>query len=395
MKFTSAQRWLEELVRLPSINPGGAGKVDPQLHGEKRVTDWLENWAKSKKIQYFRQKVLSDRDNLVMVVGPDDPHAKAQLWEVHQDTVDIAGMTVPPFEARVQDGKLFGRGACDVKGSMASMLAALERLHYERPQKAWKIVLACTVDEEHTFQGVQALRGNERGFIRVNDSHQLKPEFAVVAEPSQLGLITAHKGVIRWYIRVEGSACHSSTPHLGSNAIYGAAKIASRIAGLHSEIQQKSPDAISAGSISLTQISGGSAPNIVPSECTLLLDRRIGFQECTEEAENQLKTILAQIDLGEGLRCELSTPIIRCPALQTQGNEAAENHVSKAVRQILGNCTSTAVAFGTDASTLAEHGIPSVVFGPGNIRQAHTRDEWINLSEVESAAEILFQLGSG
>jgi acetylornithine deacetylase len=81
--------------------------------------------------------------------------------------------------------------------------------------------------------------------------------------------------------------------------------------------------------------------------------------------------------------------------LQTQGNEAAENHVSKAVRQILGNCTSTAVAFGTDASTLAEHGIPSVVFGPGDIRQAHTRDEWINLSEVESAAEILFQLGSG
>lgn len=396
MAIAKTAQWLQELVSLPSINPGGATRLDPTIQGECRVTDWLENWAKARGISYFRQSVLPGRDNLIMDSDPVQGDSREiQLWEVHQDTVDIAGMTVPPFEGVIREGKLYGRGACDVKGPMAAMLAALERLHLQKPAGASRVVLACTIDEEHTFLGVQALRGETRGQVVTGPARECKPSFALVAEPSRLSMITSHKGVVRWHVTVEGSACHSSTPWLGQNAVYGAAVIANCINDMQRELEKKGREGLDYGSISLTQIRGGSAPNIVPHECTMLLDRRVGLLENPEECQNQLVESLEKLHLPNGLTWKLSPPIIRCPALSSAGNEAAPARLSSALEKVTGQAVATTVSFGTDASTLAEHGIPSVVFGPGDIRQAHTKDEWIELEEVEKAAEVLFTLAKG
>lgn len=394
MKPSKTIEWLRELVQLPSVNPGGSTHFDPNIHSEKRVTDWLENWAKSNGIQYFRQPVAPDRDNLVMIVPGKGNAPGTQLWEVHQDTVDVPGMTVAPFGGDIRNGKLFGRGACDVKGSMAAMLGALERICKQSTGNSDRIILACTVDEEHTFLGVQALLGKKRGTVRTGANQECLPDFAIVAEPSNLGMISSHKGVIRWHIHVMGVACHSSTPEQGSNAVYAAAEIAKKIAYMQAEMRAGASDPMSMGSICLTQIIGGSAPNIVPQECTMLLDRRIGLEERPEDAEKQLLEAISSLSLDKDIRWNVSAPIIRCPALRPSGNELARAKLAPAIQKITGSCETQSVAFGTDASTLAEHGIPSVVFGPGDIRQAHTKDEWIDIGQVETATEILYQVAT-
>lgn len=398
-KYANSREWLGDLVQLPSINPAGKLNPDPALHGEGRVTAWLEIWAKQKNIPCFRQPVFPDRDNLVLDWNPwkqkklqKNCAPKTILWEVHQDTVGIDGMCVPPFAGNPIGGKLFGRGSCDVKGTMAAMLSALDRLALEKPPGAPRIILACTVDEEHTFQGVQHLRGPIKGTIQLGEKELCRPDYAVVAEPSSLGLIVAHKGVVRWNLLVEGIACHSSTPWEGSNAITTAGLIVAKISKLLNII----PNGIQNGSICVTQIHGGSAPNVVPGKCEILIDRRLGLGECPIIAENQLRAFLEkEIHPASGTKIVLPPPLIRCPPLRPEGNEKAVLATEKAILSVIGNCLYSQVPFGTDASTLAEHGIPCVVFGPGNIIQAHTRDEWIDLSEVEKAADILFTLAAG
>src|SRR5262249_20883832 len=156
-----------------------------------------------------RQPVAPGRDNLVATYEPAMPAKQTVLFEAHQDTVPTDMMTVDPFGGVVREGRLFGRGACDVKAGIAVMLSAFARVVEEQPAGAVRVILAFTVDEEHTFLGVQQLVKSG-----------IKADFAVVAEPTGLEIVTAHKGVARWQITTTGRACHSSRPQDGENAIY-------------------------------------------------------------------------------------------------------------------------------------------------------------------------------
>src|SRR5262249_17931115 len=135
------------------------------------------------------------------------------LFEVHQDTVPTDGMTIPPFGATIANGRLSGRGACDVKGGMAAMLHAFSRAVREKHGRK-RLVMACTGDEQFTFPGVQRLVQDDlTGGVS-------GPIHAVVAEPTCLDIVHAHKGAVRWHLSTAGRSCHSSRPELGVNAIY-------------------------------------------------------------------------------------------------------------------------------------------------------------------------------
>src|SRR5262249_21458603 len=139
-------------------------------------------------------------------------------------------MTIDPFGARIDNGRLYGRGACDIKGGMASMLGAFARVVRDKPKGAANVIMACTVDEEFTFLGVQRL---------VKD---LRANFAIVAEPTQLQIVQAHKGVARWHVITAGRSCHSSSPEKGVNAIYQMGRLLTAIEQYAQQLQQSRHD---------------------------------------------------------------------------------------------------------------------------------------------------------
>jgi acetylornithine deacetylase len=292
-------------------------------------------------------------------------------------------MTIDPFAAEIRDGKLYGRGACDVKGSMAAMLFALERLNRERPSSASNVILACTVDEEFTFLGVQQLVKSG-----------IQADFAVVAEPTRLNIVDAHKGVVRWKVTSKGKACHSSRPELGENAIYRMGKLLLSVEQYAEALRGSRNDPrLGPPTLSVGRIDGGTSVNTVPDRCTIEIDRRLLPGESAEDAFGHFRDYLAtQKMLDFPFECE--PPWLSCPALNPTNSAEAIQRLGDAIKSVRGHFEVIAVPFGTDASSIAEKGIPSVVFGPGDIAQAHTCDEWIDLAEVEMASEILFRLAT-
>jgi acetylornithine deacetylase len=378
-RLTSTTQLLRDLVALPSINPMGRTVSGPEYF-EHRVSAYLESFFRGLGVRCERQTVAPLRDNIVAHYQSAGA-GHTLLFEVHQDTVPVDNMTIDPFAARIEGERLYGRGACDVKGGMAAMLAAFARLVREKPSGAANVILACTVDEEHNFLGVQHL-------VRAG----LKADGAVVAEPTQLKIVNAHKGVLRWRVFTEGRSCHSSTPQQGINAIYCMAHVLASIERQAEQLQQSPGDArLGPPTLSVGRIEGGSSVNTVPDACRIEVDRRLipGEQPplVLEQFEQQLEAAC-----GKEVRFRCSEPWLSSPALAPDGSEGLVRALGAAVDACGRKHEVTAVPYGTDASKIAASGIPAVVFGPGDIARAHTCDEWVPLEEVEHASEILYQL---
>ncbi len=374
--MTETTRLLRDLVALPSINPMGRDVQGPEFY-EARVSAYLQDFFRNLGVPYVTQSVAPLRDNVVARF--EQPGArKTVLLEVHQDTVPVDNMTIDPFAARIEDGRLYGRGACDVKGGMAAMLAAFARLVREKPAAAMNVQLACTVDEEHTFLGIDH-------FVK----QKPKADMAVVAEPTQLQIVHAHKGVVRWHLTTRGKSCHSSTPELGLNAIYS-------MAGLLVVIQQfaealrtsRTDPLLGPPTLSVGRIEGGSSVNTVPDRCRIEIDRRLVPGEDARTAVQDLDTYLRQTT---DLLFESSPPWLLSPPLAPTGSEELSTRLGQAIDAVKRCHQVVSVPYGTDAAALAGVGIPAVVFGPGDIAKAHTCDEWVPLAEVEEASEILYR----
>jgi acetylornithine deacetylase len=379
-------RLLRDLVALPSINPMGRNLSGPEIY-EHRVSAYLEEYFRALGVPHQRQPIAPLRENVVAWYEP--PGCTSTLvFEAHQDTVPVDNMTIDPFGARIEDGKLYGRGACDIKGGMASMLAAFGRVVRDRPRGACRVVMACTVDEEHTFLGVQRLvkddlRGGVSGPVR-----------AVVAEPTQLRIVHAHKGVVRWSLHTSGRSCHSSRPEQGINAIYHMGVVLPLIAQFADELRaSRSDPLLGPATLSVGRIEGGTSVNTVPDRCRIEIDRRLLPGEDPAAALAALDAWLRQRAPRE-IQFTTSEPSLRMPALGPELSGELVARLGNAIDEVLGGGTHRVepVPYGTDASTLAAAGIPSVVFGPGDIARAHTCDEWVPLDEVEQASEVLYRL---
>lgn len=374
---------LAQLVRRPSINPMGRTDIPAHLLYESRVTDYLESLLRDLDVRTERQTVASGRDNLVARYLPPTPAPFRVLWEAHQDTVPVDGMVIDPFAATIAGDRLSGRGACDVKAGIACMLTAFARLVAEKPPGSAAVTLAFTVDEEHTFLGVQQLMNSG-----------VRADCAIVAEPTELNIVQAHKGVVRWAIETTGVACHSSRPEQGVNAVYRMARVIRRVEEYAAQLQQSRSDPLlGPPTLSVGVVQGGVSPNTVPDQCRIEIDRRLLPGE-------DPAAVVAEVD--SFLRSDptidfpfVFVPRLACLSLSPTGSDTVTARLGRAINGIVGKHDVVAVPYGTDASTIAAAGIPAVVFGPGNIAQAHTKDEWVDLRQVESAAEILFRFACG
>ncbi len=371
-----------DLVRIGSVNPMGRSIEGPAV-GEARLTARLEQLLTAIGARCRRQPVAQGRDNLVAELTWPGA-ARPVMLEAHQDTVPVDDMTISPFGAEVLDGRLYGRGACDVKGGMAAILAAMERLAAERPRGAASVVAAFTIDEESGFTGVRHLARTLPSGIR----------FAVVAEPTRLEVVVAHKGLVRWRVRTRGRSCHSARPADGVNAIYRMAPVLSALEEYAAGLLVRSPHPLlGSPTLSVGIIRGGTSVNTVPGSCEVEIDRRLLPGEDPAGAVDDCRAYLAQRLPDADL--EVEPAWISDPALDTPADSDAARVCLGAVRRVTGRAEPVGVPYGTDGSKLAEAGLPTVVIGPGDIAQAHTVDEWIEIEQLERAVEVYVQIVTG
>src|ERR1043166_1816359 len=305
--MTETTRLLRDLVALPSVNPMGRD-LPADIVYEYRVGEYVERFFRDLGVPCERQEVAPRRFNVVGRL--DIPGARRTLLlEAHQDTVPIDQMGVEPFGAKIENGRVCGRGACDIKGGMAPMLACFARLAREKPKNCANVIMACTVDEESTMLGVRELV--RRG---------LKADFAVVAEPTNLNIVHAHKGVTRWHIQTAGRSCHSSTPEQGVNAIYRMGRLLTAIEKVADKLRAGPADPLlGPPTLSVGRIEGGTSVNTVPDFCRIEIDRRVVGGEDPEAAPAPLAGLLKN-ECGIDFPFEMTAPWIREPALTPQGS---------------------------------------------------------------------------
>lgn len=357
---------LAALVARPSVNPEGyAGDSTP---GEALIAVWVADYLRRLGAGVESIPMAPGRPNVVAVFEPSGPAVATIALCPHLDTVGISGMTIPPFELIKQGKRFHGRGACDTKGPMASLLAALHRWTQSPARRRSRVrwIVAMTAGEEQGSLGAQFLIG--RGF---------RADFAVALEPTGLRVVHAAKGVLRVWLETRGRAAHGSRPDRGRNAIHAMLPIATGLRDLTAPaLARRHHPVLGAASLNLGVISGGQELNIVPDLCRLGLDIRTHPGCGNNEA-------LAMIDrLRRRSSVNVRLKVHRC------GESFVTPQDNPWARQLRGVARGWAVAdWFCDANVFAANGIPSVAFGPGSIVQAHTRNEFITRRELDLGAD--------
>ena len=388
---------LRDLIATPSVNPMGRATTG-DIYFEHRMTDRLEQFFTDSGLTTQRQTVHAAtgdhpaRSNIVARLDGSHDNDRVVLLEAHQDTVPVEGMTVDPFGAVVRDGKIYGRGACDIKGAMAAMLTALARLAAERPEGMPTVMMACTIGEENGFDGARVLPQ-----LWANDAKSIfphRPDACIIAEPTELSIVVAHKGVVRWRCTIEGRACHSSQPEQGENAIFRMAPVLAALQTYQRDIVPSLGEHPRCGrpTISVGTITGGLSVSTVPGSCTIEIDRRLLPGEDPEEARAHAIAYLAeQLDTP----LSHSEPFLSAPGLEDGENRELAAQLGQVARQCGNRGGIGGVPFATDAPFISASGVPTVVCGPGALEQAHTADEFLEVDQLERAVEVYYRWAQG
>lgn len=369
--MTKTEKLLRELIALPSVNPAFLPARHPRA-GERSVAEFLAATAAQAGLDVEFQPVFPGRSNLLARLVPPQRPKQRIVLAPHMDTVDG---TDEQFTPRLKHGRLYGRGACDTKGSVAAMLSALSELAAspKRPQET-EVVLAALIDEENAQSGSRALAASG-----------LKADLAIVGEATRLKLVTAHKGSLWLRIETRGKSAHGAHPELGRNAVHAMAKVVDLLeTDYAAQLRRRNHPLLGHATVSVGTIAGGTQPNIVPNQCAIGVDRRTLPGETQASVWRELGALLR----GKGLSANLVNGKDHpCEPMETD----ARLPLVQQFLRTLGQRQPLGVHYFCDASVLAQGGIPSVVFGPGDIAQAHTADEWIALNSLERGKALLLR----
>jgi len=368
---------LADLVRIDSVNPQFGGP------GEGGVADYIEQRLRASGIESRRTEVLPGRDNVVGIV-PGRDRSRQVVLEAHMDVVSIAGMTIPPFDPVIDGGRMYGRGSCDTKAGLAGMLHAVIDIHRSGVVPPCDIWLAAAIDEEYLFRGVTRLCND-----LPTTAPGMRPRAAIVAEPTEMRVVVATKGVVRWEIVFHGRAAHSSKPHLGINAISHAAAFIRAVDAMHAALSSCQHPLLGPATGNVGLIGGGVQVNFVPDRCALQIDRRLLPGERAADVLATYQAILDWLATDDPtIRAEMLPPFLVDEALETAADTRATTLASEVARALGLQGEPAGVPYGSDASKLSRHGLDCIVFGPGSIDQAHGAIEYVDVGQVEQAAEF-------
>lgn len=367
--MSPAEKLLRELIALPSVNPAFLPDNHPNA-GEQRVSEFLCATAASAGLDIEFSDALPGRPNLLVRLVPSGEARQRIVLAPHLDTVNA---TPDAFVPTRKGDRLYGRGSCDTKGCVAAMLTAVMTLAKSKNRPAsTEIIFAGLVDEECGQNGSRALAAS--GF---------KADLAIVGEPTENKIVTAHKGSLWLKLETKGKSAHGSRPELGKNAVHEMARIIDILqTNYAAQLKKRRHRLLGHGTISVGTVNGGLQPNIVPNYCVMTADRRTlpGETEATVRREIQkllkevgLKATIGKSKITSGLPMETDA---RLPLVQQ-------------FFRSIGQTRPLGVDYFCDASILSHGGIPSIVFGPGNIAQAHTVDEWISIKSLDRGTAML------
>ena len=363
------EQLLHDLVAIDSINPD----LVPGAAGEAAIAAYIADWLRAAGLEVHIQEVRPGRPN-VIGIARGAGGGRSLLLNGHVDTVGVVGMS-EPFGASIADGRLYGRGAYDMKGGVAAcMVAAAEAA---RRNLRGDVIVTAVMDEEYTGLGTLAV------------AERYGAEGAIVAEPTELELVVAHKGFVWLEVETQGVAAHGSRPHLGVDAI---AKMGGVLVGLErlaAELAQRpSHPLLGPPSVHASIIQGGGEWSTYPDRCTLAIERRTLPGETGDAAEAEVRAIVEQVAAADpAFRAVVRRDLVRSP-LETPEDSPILTAVQQAAADALGRPVAPAgVSFWTDAASLHEAGVPTVLFGPLGAG-AHAAEEWVDLASVQTCAEV-------
>lgn len=385
---------LKRLIAIPSVNPMG-GPVDKSICLESRMANFVANFFRQLNFDTETIEVAPGRPNVLVFIPGSSKDLV--LVDVHMDTVPVDGMTIDPFQAFDSAGRVWGRGAVDVKGSMACVLAAITQIHARNRSLRSDTLLSFTCDEEQGESGVhhltECLTGRRNESALISGLKRL-PVHAIVMEPTNLDVVVAHRGTVRWKIETQGVSAHSSEPEQGSNAIYKMARIVSVLEDIASHLANGPPKhpLLGTPTLSVGRIQGGTSVNVVPDKCEIEIDRRLLPGESAAKVLQDVKRYLTEHAHDDFV---MHPPWMNAPPLPDSSNRQLATQLLKSIGNIVPDKTPIGVPFGTHAARFHAAGIPAVVFGPGSIEQAHTADEWIAVDQLNLATQILTDFLAG
>lgn len=348
------------------------------------LIEWVEDFLRPLGAELVRAPSEDGRkSNLWARFGPDLPGGI--VLSGHTDVVPVDGQpwSTSPWELSEREGKWYGRGSCDMKGFIALALAHAETLSKMQLNKA--VHFAFSYDEEVGCAGVEPMIAK----IAASGS---APSIVWVGEPTLWGVLSAHKGIRDYEVKITGKAAHSSDPRLGASAIHEAIDLLAVLRKIAREQEANAPSLSdfdpSWTTITVGEIGGGTAPNILARECRFVFDVRT---VPGTNADALLAPFFAEVErvhaklASRGPECGVTVELrANAPPLQVDRDSAAEQFI----RALTGDNTLRVAAFATEAGQFQRAGFPAVICGPGSIDQAHQPDEFVAVSEMEKGLQI-------
>lgn len=341
------------------------------------VRDYLERHGATTRLTYDAERRKANL--FATIAGSAEGSGFGTVFSGHTDVVPVKGQNwdTDPFVAHVADGKVFGRGTCDMKGFIAVCLARLPAIDQQRLHTP--LHFSFSYDEEVGCLGVRELLADLR-------QHQIKPTGVIIGEPTSMQAVIAHKGKRSYRCSVHGHAAHSSCPHLGINSIDFAAMMQLKIREIAHRVRDSEAKDfdfdVPYSSIVTTLSNGGNAPNIIPDKAEFVFEHRflpgVDPQQVFAEVQDYARALVPQMAIdGASGRIEFET-LTAYPGMST----ASDDPIVKAALRILGSERATKVGFGTEGGLFGQEGMPAVICGPGDIGHAHKPNEYVTLEQL-------------
>jgi acetylornithine deacetylase/succinyl-diaminopimelate desuccinylase-like protein len=359
--------WVARLVRIPSVNPlhvGAHSQTPGELALAMELAERFESFGASEVVL---DEVTPGRPNLyALFPGRTE---RLVVLDAHLDTVTVENMTDPPFDGRIHDGHVWGRGSLDTKASLGVISALLESwaTHGLRPEPT--LLVVGTISEE-----AGGLIGAAQ-FRRWAEDRELDVDQMIVCEPTSCAPVHGHKGGIGLRITVHGKSAHSSTPDEGRNAIVAAARIVLALQAHHEElVRGAASTAVGTGTLLTSTITGGIANNVVPDRCVLTVGRRIAPGENPEVEQQRIISIARE---ASSLPFDVEPIVVGSPAFF----QSPESELVRLLAAATGESPACA-PFGTNALRYDSFAREKVVFGPGRIEDAHQARECVRIDDL-------------